>query len=492
MLQLRQYQEAALVSVRERLSADKTPIIYSPTGSGKTEMAMHLLAERRERGERCLFIVNRKEIVKQTSERFSAAQMEHGVLQADNTRMCWHPMLVCSIQTIARRGIPEDIGLIVIDEAHGVPGSQQYVTLLRQAKCDVIGLTATPFSKGLGKHFDEIVVAATIRQLIEQGFLVDIDVYAAPEKPDLAKVRTVAGDYHEGELAEEMNRTTLVGNIVEHYLKLTEGKPAIVFCVDIKHSMNVTAQFMQHGVHAEHIDAYTPDARRKDIIERFKGGEIKVISNCAVLAEGFDAPLAEVMILARPTKSLIRFIQMAGRILRPFPGKNRALILDHSDTVARLGFPTDDLPLKLDMGIARQQVGAAGKPLDHLPKECPQCHYVRAWNIVRCPECGFVVVPQANVEYKNVALEQMRRKKHDIREIYAQMLGYTTMKGKKPGMAFYKTLEWFKGDEKLVRSTLFYERSIVPAPPSPEVMRWIQSRTIAWAYAKRKQEDAHL
>ncbi|MFA5266221.1 MAG: helicase-related protein, partial [Opitutaceae bacterium] len=245
------------------------------------------------------------------------------------------------------------VDFAIVDEAHSCAGSEAYRELFsRNNNIPIIGLSATPFSKGLGKHYDSmcgpmfesIVVGATIPELIEGGFLVDVDIYA-PSEPDLTGVKIVAGDYEEKGLGEAVDKPRLVGDIVSHYLRLANGKRTIVFATNVAHSQHIVATFQESGISARHVDGYMKEDERRPIIDAFKRGEFNVLSNCSLLAEGFDCPETEAIILARPTKSLIRYIQMAGRALRPHHSKDKALILDHSGTVRKLGFPTDELPL---------------------------------------------------------------------------------------------------------------------------------------------------
>ena len=138
-----------------------------------------------------------------------------------------------------------------------------------------------------------------------------------------------------------------------------------MFACSIPHAKHIVETFQAAGVSAEHLDYHHDDDERKEILDRFARGETMVLSNCTLLSEGWDCPACEVMILARPTRSLIRYIQMVGRVLRPSPetGKKMALLLDHSGSTARLGHPCDDLPLELDDGKPK----AAGKRKGRAP-----------------------------------------------------------------------------------------------------------------------------
>src|SRR6516225_10018261 len=156
-LDLRPFQAAANQSLRVGLKEDYLrQMLYSPTGSGKTIMATGLVKGARLKGKRVAFLVNRVQLVEQTSATFRRYGISHGVIQGENTRREYEHVLVCSIQTVAKRGLP-DVDFIVIDEAHAVAGSKDYRGIIETfAGKPVIGLSASPFSKGLGKHYDSL------------------------------------------------------------------------------------------------------------------------------------------------------------------------------------------------------------------------------------------------------------------------------------------------------------------------------------------------
>lgn len=477
MSELREYQHNALNKLRAALAEGKRRIIlYSPTGSGKTVMGLAMIRGAIAKGKRVAFICNRIDLVGQTSRRFTEAGLAHDVVQGQNTRLSGRGVVICSIQTVARRGMP-DADLIVIDEAHAVAGSKAYRDLLFQRSAlPVIGLTATPFSKGLGKWYKElggelfeaIVEAATIRELIEIGFLVDCEIYA-PSEPDLSGVRTVAGDWHEADLGVAVDKPTLIGDIVQHWFKLANGKPTVCFATNIAHSQHIVEQFKANGVSAEHIDCYTSENERQMILNRVLRGETKVISNVSILAEGWDFPACEVMILARPTKSLIRYIQMVGRVLRPFDGKGMAMILDHSGSCPRLGYPTDDLPLELCDGKPGKT--KTTKQEEALPKKCPQCHFMKPPKSRVCPKCGHTAIRVDKTEVGDGELVKMERKKKaerfpDKQALYSELLQVAREKNYHHGWVAHKfkmaTGNWPKGMKE------------IPAYPSPETLNYLK------------------
>ena len=261
----------------------------------------------------------------------------------------------------------------------------------------------------------------------------------------------------------------------------------MVFATSIAHSKHIVEQFNSIGVAAEHIDYHHDDDERALILDRFARRETRILSNVGLLAEGWDCPATEVMILARPTRSLIRFIQMVGRVLRIADGKKQALLLDHSGSTKRLGHPCDDLPLELDDGNPKKSGADKRERTEPLPKACPSCHYMKPAKVHACPACGFAPERQSDVLVVDGELVKMDRKKPIKREtgqwIYSQFLGYAESKGYKSGWAFHKYFEFTGKEARGLRQ--------VSAAPTAELLGWIRSRQIATAKAQQKRGGQH-
>ena len=393
-----------------------------------------------------------------------------------------------SIQTAAKRGLP-DVDLIVIDEAHTVAGSKDYRAVMSAAKCPVIGLSATPFARGLGKHYDELggplfesmVIAATVPELIGDGYLVDVEMYA-PSEPDMTSIkmsRNAFGDldYSDADVGRATDKPELVGDIVTHWLRLANNTPTVCFASNISHSKHIVESFRAAGVAAEHIDCYTDEAERQAILARIETGETTVISNVGILCEGWDFPACTTLILARPTRSLVRYIQMAGRVLRPHATKHRALILDHSGTAVRLGFPTDDFPLELNDGTPRP-AGESQERKAPLPKACLSCSYLKVTH--KCPVCGFAPDKRDGVEVRTGDLVKLAKQPKatmpDKQAFYSQLVAVAESKGYKEGWTSHKYRERFG----------VWPRGLLDAPaePTKEVTDWLKSQQIR--FAKRR------
>jgi superfamily II DNA or RNA helicase len=486
-LTLRPYQETAVNGLRNAMASGfRRIILSSPTGSGKTEMGFEIIRGAQAKGKKVAFLANRIHLVEQTCRRLREAGFEYGIIQGENTTAPWRSVLVCSVQSVAKRGLP-DVDLLVIDEAHACAGTQHYREIM--AGKPVIGLTATPYSKGLGRNYAElggplfeiVVTAARIEDLIRDGYLVSADVWA-PGEPDLSGVRVTAGDYNEKDLGAAVDKAELVGDIVAHWFKIANNTPTVCFATNIAHSKHIVEQFQAAGVMAEHLDCYTPDEERQAILKRVATRETMVISNVGILAEGWDFPACKTLILARPTKSLIRYLQMAGRVLRPYPGKDLATILDHSGVVRRLGFPWDYFGQHLDDGKPKKDSGSEPKEEEALPKACPHCHYMKPPKTPKCPSCGFEARRPNEVEMVDGELVPLtKRTKKGVKgleeigrtHVYHQLLWIAHDRGYKEGWAAMKYKDafgcWPNGISKDVET------------PDGVVLSWERSQRIKWA-----------
>lgn len=494
MANLRPYQVDGIEQLRQAFAEGLKRVVFKlPTGGGKTLVAQEIIKMATGKGKRVAFVCNRIELSSQTSRRFYEAGIAHGLMQGENSRDVYSQVMVCSIQTLSRRKA-QDFDLIIIDEAHGVAGSAAYKSLIFSLNnVPVVGLTATPYSKGMSKHYDEVkgplfqhvVVGATIADLIADGFLVDVDIYAPDAyQPDLSNVKIVAGDYDEAQLAAAVDKPKLIGDIVAHWKKLGRGKPTIVFATNIAHSKHIVDLFNQAGIAAEHVDYMTSDEDRTAILNRVRNHETTILSNAAMLAEGLDIPQLEVMILARPTKSLIRYIQQAGRILRPYKGKDKALILDHSGTCATLGFPTDDHDLPLDDGKPKK---AEAKPRERLPKVCGGCGYLKEPGQHECPSCGFKPERKEAVDVGDGELKPMTRKDRDAlpmsakQAIYSALIGWVRTKKPSDGWAYYLY-------EEMMGAFPSNQLKREAGPMVESVQNWLTHRNIV--HFKRKEKEA--
>jgi len=380
---LRPYQTRSIEQLRAHCAARLTRLLLAiPTGGGKTLTASDLIRSSLGKGLRVLFVVHLRELVDQTVRAFEGLGITHvGVMRGDDDRIdASAPVQIASIQTLARRDKPI-ADVIVLDECHRSI-SAQYVKYIWEAYPDatIIGLTATPCrgdERPLGEWYQALVIGATYSELIADGYISEPIIYAPKVLPDLSHVHRVAGDWNEGDLEEEMAK--IAGNIVPDWLEHAAGRKTIAFACGIAHSKDIVRRFLDAGVAAEHLDGTTPGAEREAILERLRTDETTVVSNCAVLTEGFDLPSIRCAIIARPTLSLVLHMQTAGRALRP--GDIQPVILDHAGNCARHGMPHQDRGWRID--------GPPVPPKDANPyKTCKFCFVYISASADVCPHCG--------------------------------------------------------------------------------------------------------
>lgn len=411
---LRDYQLAAVTELRRKAAAGvRRLLLVSPTGSGKTVMMADIMHGAVARGTPTLFVAHRRELIAQTSKKLDEIGVDHGIILAGHEREKPEQLVqVASVQTLARREKPP-AGLLIIDEAHHARADSYQALVEHYSSAPVLGATATPWrtdGKGLKDLFDDVVVAASPRELIAQGHLVPFDGFGF-ENPALKDVATVGGDYNQLQLAERMSTKKLIGGIVERWIERARGLRTVAFAVDVKHSLAIVDEFRAWGIAAEHLDGETPVDERDAMLARLKSGETTVVSNCAVLTEGWDCPEAEVCILARPTKSLALYLQQAGRVLRPAPGKSIALIHDHAGCMAHHGLPDEDRDYSLTADVKRRDATGGGV------QQCPECLRIRRSLEYRC-SCGYVFEePAAAEEHEQQEIEYIEGQVLSIDEI---------------------------------------------------------------------------
>lgn len=454
-------------------------VVQAPTGYGKTIVASELLRSYLDQGKRVLFVVPAISLVNQSVEVFESQGMHDiGVMQAYHEMTNWDmPLQVASVQTLQRRTIPP-ADVVMIDECHTwFKFYEKWLLSPEWKDVPFIGLSATPWTKGLGAWFQKLIIASTTQELIDAGILSPFRVFA-PCHPDLKGVRTLGGDYREDDLERAMDQRHLVADIVETWLKLGGSRPTFCFCVNRSHAKHVQEQFLASGVACGYQDAYTKDTERKLLKAAFHSGEIKVVCSVGTMIVGIDWDV-RCIIWGCPTKSEIKFVQGTGRGLRIAVGKDDLLLLDHSDNHLRLGFVTDILHEALDDGSKKT---SAKTDSIRLPKECPQCHFLKPPKTLECPSCGFKTKPVSDVVVEKgelVPLVKPKKGQSDLfaePETYSGLLWWANYKGYKRGWASNKFKEMFGHWPDSIK--------VEPRPPTMALSRRIRAMQIRWAKSK--------
>lgn len=504
-LRLYPHQEEVLDRVRAAFrQGHKRVLLVMPTGAGKSETAamMHKLTSL-DGGRPSVFTVHRRTLVEQFSNRLDKYGLPHGVLMAGHPYSLWEPLQVASIDTLDARYFRDDAGgagvdlpefaLIVYDEAHThAEKAKRFFDAFPSAW--VIGLTATPAAsdgKGLGRYgYTALVQGPTVAWLMENGYLVPTVRYFGPEVYDYTGVRVGRnGEYNEADADKVVNRAELIGNVVEQYVKLGDGQPFVVFANSVSHSRNLAAAFTELGYPCAHIDGTTPTEEREAAFAAIESGELRGISNYAVLDRGFDAPRISVCILARKVRNITTYLQMVGRVLRTSPGKEECRIIDHGGNVAAHGFVDDPVEWSLDDDEdvnERVRRERERQPRERKPVTCPECATVFSGSRF-CPSCGHKMPDPQPREDDTEATDddlaeitrdgRVKRRSYteeEKRAWYAGLLYIAQARGYSRGWADHAYKEKFG----VWRHT---KQGIRPLPPAPEVQAFAQAKIRAYA-----------
>lgn len=430
----RPFQAAAHEALREgRRDGHRCQLLMAPTGGGKTYLGLQVCYQALRKGKRSVFVCDRTALIDQTSaaaDQYGLGQ--HGVIQAQHWRFDPSmPFQIASVGTLARRSWP-DADVIVVDEAH--TQYKMWTDHIRSCRASVIGLSATPFSAGLGKLFTRLINATTMHELTQSGVLVPLRVYSCT-RADMRGAETAGGEWTDRAAAER--GMAIVGDVVAEWIKYAEGRKTIVFGAKIDHCEELCRQFNASGIMAAAFTSDTKPDEREALLKEYRkpDSSLRVLISVEALAKGFDVPDVGCVVDCRPLrKSLSTAIQMWGRGLRSSPetGKQDCILLDHSGNILRFqddferiyfhGLDALDTGEKLDKTIRRDD----DKPE---PKGCPACGYKPFAK--HCMSCGHTVQARSDVEHLPGEMQPVMigKKKiaDDQRSLWEQVCAYTRM-----------------------------------------------------------------
>ena len=400
--QLWPHQNAAIREFVDHLRAGRKRVLVSlPTGSGKSEVAAKLAKMCSEQGKQVVFTAPKIVLVEQTlqvfANRFGLPIYEFGVLQGANTRNLSAPFIIATPQTIARRGLPPKVALVVIDECHTQFDALYDALDGLERQPTILGLTATPYSKGLAERFDALVCTATTDGLCESGELVPIKPYVAEFgiNTEGLNYNRQTGDYGSAKDIEDRTTEKILNGASSRWEQVCQkefGKvvPSIAFSRSIDQGALLVEEFRSRGYDFRQIHSGDdPDQRAKNI-EDFRNGDCIGLVSVAVLAEGFDVREVGCVINARPTKSLTRLIQTIGRGQRACPSINKqhCVYLDLTSSIedahGKLCLHWADGPQSLSEKAKPTNSGSSPRL-----KDCPKCGRLVAIATKECPECGY-------------------------------------------------------------------------------------------------------
>jgi len=408
MIELRQYQQDSIDALREGIRAGhKRQILCSPTGSGKTEIAMALSQDALKKGSKTAFICDRIAILDQTSQRFDSNQIPHGIIQSGHWR--WRPSepaQICSAQTLARRGVMSGLKLIIVDECHTLYKSTVKF-IEAHPEIVTIGLSASPFSKGLGALYSNIVNVTTTNKLIEEKYLTGLRVFAAKAIDMRGAKLKFDGEWMDAEI--EKRGLEIVGDIVQEWVTKTGeifGGPVktILFSATVAHGEELCRQFQAAGFNFQQVSYKDGnDDSRRVLIEEFRqpDSEIMGLVSVEALAKGFDVPDIRCLVSAKPYRKILSgHIQQIGRGMRISPDKEFCLLLDHSGNFLRF---YDDTMSFFERGLEGLGEGHLDSTARQEPEEkqvrelvCGNCRAVIPPGSSSCAVCGLVKPKKQN------------------------------------------------------------------------------------------------
>lgn len=490
--------------------AEKDPhrriLVGSPTGSGKTVMAMELIFRAYQRGESSMFLAPRHELLRQAAKHLDRwLPLGYGMITASERGMMdlYQPIQVASVDTLVSRVIKRQklvlppIRNVFVDEAH------MYMTQHRTALMElfptsrIYGFTATPGradGRALNIGFEVLHEVATVRELTRAGYLVPMR-YKAPSLPDLKKARELASKSSRDYTSKEMDAAMLplIGDIPENWLKYAADRRTVVFAHSVGNSVWLAQRLRELGVAAEHCDGTAEDGHREAIFNRFESGETQVLCNVDLATYGYDLPAISCVVIARPTTSVVRYLQMAGRGLRPEPSINKTdcLLIDHAGVVHEHGFVTEDrhwtiAGTKSLKTRTRTRSGLREKKDLHLL--CRKCGTVFGGSLT-CPDCGYYFERTARsfrvVDGQLEAIERVDPAGEiEKRTFYAELLSYSRLAGYKPGWAAYAYHQKYK-----TMPPREWQNS-KPMPVSTTTERFVKYMRIARAKGRAKRGAA--
>lgn len=411
MVTLRDYQASALEAIKKAETAGvQRQLVVQPTGSGKTVLFAHLIADRPNRS---LVLVHRDELVGQTIAKLGliAPGLTTGVVKAERNELD-RDVVVASVQTATRQRRLEQLqgfGTVVVDEAHHAV-APSWKKVLTHLGCFegfpggplTVGFTATPQrdNGGIGGVWQDVVAYKSIRELIYAGYLSPVVGQTVDTEADFSGVRVSRGDFDEAELGEELASSGAIEQIAAAYAKYAPLRKGVAFTPTVATAHRLADALKEHGISAEPVWGAMPPEQRKAALRRLRTGETQVITNCAVLTEGFDEPSVDCIVVARPTKSHGLYIQMVGRGTRLHPGKTDCLVLDVVGATER-----HDLVALVDLGLdrsAKRKPSEAGTEQEAPPGECTLCGRPLSADLVtegarRHPNCRAGKTGQADV-----------------------------------------------------------------------------------------------
>lgn len=492
-LSLRPHQVSTLENLREGFKQGHfAQMLYAPCGAGKTELAVSMMDGTAKKNRRSAMLVDLKLLCAQTSARLSRYKIDHGIIQPQSPRYRPElPIQVCMIQTLEARGGFPAVDLLIVDEAHANRAS--IVEFIRNnPHIKVVGLSGSPFTKGLAKTYTNVVSACTVNDLVNDGYLIQPRIFIS-KQIDMTGAKKIGGEWSDKEATERGVKIT--GDIVAEWIDKTNAvfggkRKTIVFCSGVAHGADIVQKFSEAGFNFISVSYKDDEEYKRQVLEDFAKSDTEIDGLVAtdLLTKGFDVTDVCVGISARPfSKSFSAHVQQLGRIMRPHESKSQAIWLDHAGNFLRF---RDQWETLCSDGVSELDDGAEKTKPEPTDKEkeaakCPRCSCL--WNSATdvCAHCGFVRVRKNEVVEVAGEMTELngapKKEKYSAEykaNFYAMLLGYARNKGHAPGSAYHRYKEKFGVAPSMSKPGAM--------EPSPEVLSWIKSRQIAYANRRVK------
>lgn len=430
---------------------DRLFLLGDFTVTHNTLTSSYIVDQAQLKGKRVLILVHRTKLMKQFSEALTKYGVRHGLIAPGAPFDVTKNVQVAKVGTMVRRmhKLPWRPDFIIVDEAHHcVVGTQFGQIIERYAHAPSLLLSATPWrlngdglGKGHGGYADAMVLGPDAAFLIERENLSPYKIYGTSEPVDMSGAKTRGGDWATSEMEARIDKPMIIGNAVSHYTKLAKGKRAIVFTPSIRLAEKFAADFCAAGYKFRAVHGEMKEEEQDAIVDMLDRHEIDGIVTVDLVSEGFDLPAIECAIFLRPTASLSLWLQMVGRVLRPSPGKDYAIVLDHVGNSSRHGLPDDPREWTLE-GRPKKQGKPKEKPEDPV-KQCDRCGAVHR-PASKCPECGYVYAVQSRTveevdgELKEIEAAKVRQERRMLIgqcRTYEDFVQVGQQLGYKPGWA---------------------------------------------------------
>lgn len=469
-IELRPYQEEAIQLIdNEFRKGNRRILLCASPGLGKTTISAFMIERAVKFNMPCLFIVRGRDLVYNASDRLKEMKIDHSLYISKDWRFDPKKLVqTCSVDTMfARETYPHQNGtpLIFLDEAH-----KNYKKIFEMyPNAFIIGMTGTPFAPDMSDYQVHVEPILPF-EARDMGFLVPDKIFC-PHIMDVSAVKMRAGDFDQKELESVVTNSAVVGNIVNDWKEFGQDRPTVVFATSINHSLQLKHAFIEAGIPAIHCDAKSSDEERRKAKDELESGKVKILCNVDIFSVGWNCPSVGCIVLARPTWSLVWYLQAVGRGVRSYPGKSDCIVLDNAANVFRHGthFKLREISLK-------PKDKKTKKEYDTKITTCPECYLIYDPTIHRaCPECGYEkkskerrvnTIDGKLIEYEEHQDDTAKRRKTMIVNKFRELEWGRKQGGMRPEWTFIQLRKNFSREEMIHLK----EVTVVPARflPLPE------------------------